>query len=176
MSDLFRKISKTFLKIRGHKESEPTDRRGAARFICAVPVVWESGRIQGEAELREISSTGMKIWTSSAILAGKHIRVRPLDSLDAAPLTLDVAIGTVIYSRSRSCGFEVGVALVNPERISRFAWIGQLTGAPSTRSPLLTVLPQQSGPRLSLVSNDKAASSLLRPEFALRKDEKFSKN
>lgn len=176
MSDLFRRISKTFLKMRGQKARDPEERRGAPRFICSVPVVWEAGRHQGEAELRELSSTGMKIWTQSAILAGKHIRVRPLDSLDAAPLTLDVAIGTVVYSRSRGGGFEVGVDLVHPEKISRFAWMGQLTSTPSVPSPLLTVLPQANGPKLSLVSNDRAMASLLRPEFALGKEEKFSKN
>lgn len=130
MSGLFRKISNT-LKRLGRSSSplespSPVDRRTAPRFICSVPVLWEVGRESGDATLREVSATGMRLKLQRALLAGKNIRVRPAAADDRAPLSSDVAIGQVVYCRARSGMFEIGIEFVNPERISKYAWLKQL--------------------------------------------------
>lgn len=139
MGDLFRKISEKLRSLGGVAKTTPPlpERRRAPRFICCTKVLWEVGRESGEGLLREVSSTGLRLRSDRAFLAGKHIRVRPLAATDAAPLSTDVAIGTVVYSRRRTGGYEVGVEFINPERISRFAWIGQLV-----RGPKGSVIPQ----------------------------------
>lgn len=172
MGDLIRRISKSLRELTRRDTPEvSTERRRSPRFICSSPVVWEVGREQGEAELRELSVSGMKIWSDRAILVGKHIRIRPLDCDGGGPLTIDIAIGKVIYSRARSRAsagcFEVGVELLNPERISRFAWVGRLTRQKAAKSPIPEVLPKGEMPRLRLLDGnpDMKKPGLLRPEF-----------
>lgn len=172
MGDLIRRISKSLRELTKREAPEvPAERRRSSRFICSAPVVWEAGREHGEGELRELSATGMKLWTERAIVAGKRIRIRPVDCDGGGPLTVDMAIGKVIYSRARSRAsagsFEVGVELLNPERISRFAWVGRLTRQGGTRSPLPEVLPKGGMPRLRLLHGNPALreQGLLRAEF-----------
>lgn len=158
MSEFFRKISDSLRRLSGSrpKVTPAVERRRAPRFICSAAVLWEVGREQGEAQLREVSATGLRLFAPRAFLAGKHIRVRPLSTSDSAPLSTDVAIGTVVYSRPRSKGFEVGVELINPERISRFAWIGQLTrGSQPSDISLPRVKAQGSGAGLKLIPGGK---------------------
>jgi hypothetical protein len=176
MGDLIRRISKSLREFTGRETPEvPTERRRSTRFICSAPVVWEVGREQGEGELRELSASGMKLWTDRAILAGKHIRIRPLNCDGGGPLTVDLAIGKVVYSRARSRAsagcFEVGVELLNPDRISRFAWVGRLTRQKATKSPLPPVLPRGEMPRLSLIDCNPPLKKqgLLRSEFRTEK-------
>lgn len=147
MSEFFRKISSSLRRLGGGKpKAQPAiERRRAPRFICSTPILWEVGREQGEAQLREVSTTGLRLRSTRAILAGKHIRVRPLTTSDSAPLSTDVAIGTVIYSKPRRGGYEVGIELINPERISRFAWICQLTRGAQTPGSVPEVRPKESG-------------------------------
>ena len=149
MSGFFRKISEKLRRLGGAPKpiSQALDRRRAPRFICSAAVLWEVGRESGEGVLREVSATGLRLKADRAFLAGKHIRVRPLGTGDAAPLSTDVAIGTVVYSKSRSGGFEIGVEFINPDRISRFAWIGQLTQG-SKSSPLPQAHPHSGGLKL----------------------------
>jgi hypothetical protein len=175
MGDLFRRISKSLRNLGKREESGPSERRHAPRIICSTPVIWEVGRQQGEGELREISSTGLKLWSERAILAGKHIRVRPLAPDDSA-LAIDVAIGTVVYSKARGGRFEVGVELVNPERISRFAWIGRMTKTEPRRSVIPEALPATGLSCLRLLPSGPAIGKpgLLRAEFQKRLEEKNS--
>lgn len=176
MGDLIRRISKSLRDLtRRESPDGPAERRRAPRFICSAPVVWEVGREQGEGELRELSATGLKLWSERAILAGKHIRIRPLDCDAGGPLTIDMAIGRVVYSRPRSRAsagcFEVGVELLNPERISRFAWIGRLTRQGPVSSPLPEVLPKGGVPKLRLLDSksELREQGLLRAEFRSEK-------
>ena len=176
MGDLIRRISKSLRDLTRRESPEPpAERRRAPRFICSAPVVWEVGREQGEGELRELSATGMKLWSKRAILAGKHIRIRPLDCDGGGPLTIDMAIGRVVYSRARSRAstgcFEVGVELINPELISRFAWVGRLTRQGTTRSPLPEVLPKSAIPQLRLLdgNSELREQGLLQAEFRSEK-------
>jgi hypothetical protein len=182
MSDLFRRISNKLRALSGQRMvRDPMERRRAPRFICSAPVHWQVGREQGEGQLREVSSTGLRIRTNKAFIAGKHIRVRPSGEAGAPPLSTDVAIGTIVYSRPRSGGFEVGIELINPDRISRFAWLGQLTreervppqGVPQVR-------PSQEGSPLRLVrggqeDKDTGDDALIRDEHRIEKREKNSK-
>lgn len=166
MGDFLKKISETLRRIRGKKPATPIcDRRLTPRFICSAPVLWEVGRMRGEGQLREVSSSGLRLQNNRAFLAGQHIRIRPLISGDAAPLASDVAIGTVVYSRRRRTGFEIGIELINPERISRFAWIGQLTKPTAGVSPVIQVR----GSGLKLLSggrdNPTSCKELIRPEL-----------
>lgn len=167
MSDFFRKISDTLFRF-GSKRRAPavTERRRSPRFICNAPVLWEVGRCQGEGQLREVSFSGLRLRTNRAFVSGQHIRIRPLTESDAAPLSCDVAIGTVVYSRSRSEGFEIGVELINPERISRFAWMGQLT-KPDRSQAVPRMTAEMSKPGLRLVhggGDEHFIGDLLRPE------------
>lgn len=102
------------------------ERRQVPRFICRCAVTWESGATRGEGELRELSSTGLRLRTDRAVLAGSRIRVRPLAAGGEQPLPLDMVFGTVVYSKSRKGKVEIGIELINPDRISRFAWFHQL--------------------------------------------------
>ena len=176
MGDLIRRISKSLREFTRRDPPEaPAERRRSPRFICSAPVVWEVGREQGEGELRELSASGMKIWSNRAILVGKHIRIRPLDCDGGGPLTIDLAIGKVVYSRSRSRAsagcFEVGVELLNPERISRFAWVGRLTRQKVKKSSIPEALPNGQIPRLRLVDGNPALKiqGLLRSEYQSEK-------
>jgi len=180
MTDLFRRISNKLRQFgRRVTPSVSKERRRAHRFICSTPVLWEVGREQGEGQLREVSATGLRIFTDRAFLAGKHVRVRPLGVAESVPLSSDVAIGVVVYSRVRSSGYDVGIELLNPERISRFAWIGQLTRQPSV-SAVAQVLPQsQNGLRLLRggVDNDlDSASWGLRVRENMKKNQKSKGN
>lgn len=177
MGDLFNRISKSLRSLGKREEPESLERRQAPRVICSTPVVWESGRQQGEGQLRELSSKGLKLWSDRAILAGKHIRIRPFLADENLSLTIDVAIGTVIYSRPKNGRFEVGVELVNPERISRYAWIGRMTRS----EPRVSAIPQARAaaglPPLRLVPRGIPFSQphLLKAEFRGSVEEKNSK-
>lgn len=155
MSGLFQKISQTLRRL--GKKAQPVaqpmhaDRRGAPRFICSVPVLWEIGRESGDGTLREVSASGLRLRTHRAFIVGKTIRVRPLQTDSKTPLSTDVAIGTVVYSRARGGSFEVGVEFINPERISRFAWMAQLVRGSRTKQPIGQV-SQDSGQPLHLVN------------------------
>lgn len=173
MGDLFRRITKSLRGLgRRDDKSDTEERRSAPRIICSTPVIWEVGRQQGEGLLRELSSTGLKLLSDRAILAGKHIRLRPLDS-DESGLVLDVAIGTVVYSRVRDGKFEVGVELVNPERISRYAWIGRMTHTEPGKSVIPEARPVH-GLRLMPGGTPLKRPGLLRAEFQKRLEEKNS--
>lgn len=102
------------------------ERQQAPRFICCCAVVWESGPLRGEGELRELSATGLRLRTDQPVLAGRGIRVRPQGVGSEQPLPMDMVFGTVVYSRSRKGKVDIGVELVNPERMSRYAWFHQL--------------------------------------------------
>ena len=176
MGDLIQRISKSLRELTRRDPPEGSaERRRSPRLICSAPVVWEVGREQGEGELRELSATGMKIRSDRAILVGKHIRIRPVDCDGGGPLTIDMAIGKVVYSRARSHAsagcFEVGVELLNPERISRFAWVGRLTRQKAAKSAIPEVLPKGEMPRLRLLEGNSAFKKpgLLRPEFQSEK-------
>jgi PilZ domain len=177
MSDFFRKISNALGSFRRNRAVQPPEeRRRAPRFICSAPVLWEVGREQGEGRLREVSSTGLRLQTKQAFLAGKHIRVRPLTTCETAPLSTDVAIGTIVYSRFKGSGYDVGVELINPERMSRFAWIGQLT-----RQQDVSSIPQavpKSGQGLTLVGGTASLEklTLLSSEAMVEKEKKIQKN
>lgn len=185
MSDLFHRLAKTLRRLSGRPEAPPqVDRRRAPRFICSKPVLWELGREQGEGELREISQTGLKLLCARPLLAGKHLRLRPVADTEATTLSLDVVIATVVYSRPKAGRYEIGLELVNPDRISRFAWIGELVSggvqAPGVESgsgrpnslPTLRLLPPE---RLS-AGPDRG---LIRSEFlhrlGIQEEEKNSK-
>ncbi len=178
MGDLIRRISDTLRRLGGQRTTPLlSERRRNPRFICSTPVLWEVGRLQGEGELREVSPTGLRLYTSRAFISGQHIRVRPLTESEAAPLSSDVAIGTIIYSRRRRGGFEVGVELINPERMSRFAWVGQLT-RPQQPSPVPRAFPTEPSGRLRLVSGGgegSFSSGLVRAEALQSIREKNSK-
>lgn len=176
MGDLFSRISKSLRSLGKREEPEPQERRQAPRLICSTPVVWEVGRLQGEGQLRELSATGLKLWSDRAILAGKHIRVRPLLADENSSLTIDVAIGTVVYSKPRNGRFEVGVELVNPERISRFAWIGRMTRQGPGNSAVPKARAAAGLPPLRLIPNAPTLSQpqLLRAEFQRTIEEKNS--
>lgn len=174
MSDIFRRLSNTFRRLaKDTPESEPQERRRAPRLVCSAPVMWEVGREQGEGQLREVSATGLRIRTRRAILAGKHIRVRPRTENDSAPLSTDVAVGTVVYTRKRGSEFELGIELVNPERLSRFAWVSQLLQGARSPSAIPVVLPEGK-PHLRLLkkSDGNALPRLLRNDA----DEEKEKN
>ncbi|MCA9777312.1 MAG: PilZ domain-containing protein [Candidatus Eremiobacteraeota bacterium] len=183
MGDLIRRISQSIRDLTRREPAEGSiERRRSPRTICSAPIVWEVGREQGEGQLRELSGTGLKLWSDRAILAGKHIRVRPLDCDGGGALNIDMAIGTVVYSRCRGRGptgrsFEVGVELVNPERISRFAWIGRLTRQRAVSPALPQVLPAGGSPQLRLLSGRSSALEprLIKVEFLIEKEEKNSK-
>lgn len=154
MSEFFKKISGALNRLRGRREAPSRgDRRRVPRFICSFAVLWEAGREQGEGVLREVSSTGLRLKTDRAILAGRNIRIRPLKQGPDSPLSLDVAIGTVVYSRKRRDSVEIGVELINPERISRFAWLSTLRqestqprGVPTRPSGKLRLLTRSPEP------------------------------
>lgn len=157
MSGLFHKISQTLRRL-GKKaqpatQPMPADRRSAPRFICSVPVLWEVGREAGDGTLREVSASGLRLRTHRAFVVGKTIRVRPLQTDSKTPLSTDVAIGTVVYSRGRGGAFEVGVEFINPERISRFAWLAQLVRGSRTKQSVSGV-SQESGQPLHLVKKE----------------------
>jgi hypothetical protein len=145
MGELWNRIAGAIARL--HRKRQPVqNRRQAPRFICCCAVTWEAGAERGEGELREVSATGMRLRTDQALLAGQHIRIRPATAGAEQPLPLDVAVGTVIYSKSRRGKVEVGVELIHPERISRFAWFHQLRRDPETvGSPLPSVLPRSGG-------------------------------
>ncbi len=152
MSDFFKKISKALNRLRGRRETPVREeRRRDQRFICSLAVLWEAGRQHGEGVLREVSSTGLRLRTDVPILAGRNIRVRPLKQ-NSEPLSLDVAIGTVVYSRRRRDSVEIGVELINPDRISRFAWINTLR----QRSGLPRAIQTSTSGKLRLVSRQPA--------------------
>lgn len=126
MSELFKKLSSALGRLRGRREvPEREDRRRDQRLVCSMAVLWEAGRQHGEGVLREVSATGLRLRIDVPLLAGRNIRIRPLKQ-NSEPLSLDVAIGTVVYSRRRRESVEVGVELINPDRISRFAWLNKL--------------------------------------------------
>jgi hypothetical protein len=77
----------------------------------------------------------MRLRTDQVVLAGHSIRVRPLQPGSERPLSLDVVIGTVVYSRSRHGKVDIGIELLQPEKISRFAWFHQLRGQGRRTSP-----------------------------------------
>lgn len=142
MSDLFKKISQAFSYFKREKRgTERAEKRCAPRFICSVPVLWETARQSGEGELREISATGLRLSSERAVLAGEIVRVRPRSQDGEVVPTIDVAIGSVIYSRWRAGRYEVGIELINPERLSRFAWIGRLVRGEVTLGPSLSKRP-----------------------------------
>jgi PilZ domain-containing protein len=173
MGDLFRKITESLRGLgRRDENDDAKERRRAQRIICSTPVVWEVGRQQGEGQLRELSATGLKLWSDRAILAGKHIRVRPMPEGEGA-LTIDVAIGTVVYSRAKGGRFEVGVELVNPERISRYAWIGRMAQDEPRRSAIPEARPLRAL-RLIPGASSLQQPGLLRAEFQRRLEEKNS--
>lgn len=157
MSGLFRRISRTLKWLgRGSQVpveiSAPPQTRSVTRFVCSVPVLWEAGRETGDAVLREVSATGMRLRLNRVLLVGKNLRVRPAPTDKSTPLSSDVAIGSVVYCRALGGGFEVGIELINPERISRYAWIGQLLRQRKGPVSLLDPHPE-SGGKLTLVKN-----------------------
>lgn len=178
MGDLIKRISDTLRRLGGQRTTPVfSERRRNPRFICSTPVLWEVGRQQGEGELREVSPTGLRLYTGRAFVSGQHIRVRPLTDSEAAPLSSDVAIGTIVYSRRRRGGFEVGVELINPERMSRFAWVGQLT-RPRQPSPVPRVFPTEPQAKLRLLSGfgeSGLPSGLVRADLLQDLREKNSK-
>lgn len=92
----------------------------------------------------------MRLRLSRALLAGKNVRVRPAATDNRAPLSTDVAIGQVVYCRARSGVFEIGIEFINPERISKYAWLKQLLR--EHRVPVSGTHPVSEGGRgLSLV-------------------------
>ncbi|MFA5507525.1 MAG: PilZ domain-containing protein [Vulcanimicrobiota bacterium] len=177
MGDLFRRISQSIRNLTGREQTGSSERRRTPRLICSTPVIWEVGREQGTGQLREISAGGLKLWSDRAILAGKHIRIRPGEADDGGALTVDMAIGTVVYSRARGGRFEVGVELVNPERISGCAWVGQPSRQEARSPGVPEVLPTGEFPRLRLLKGRAVPpeNGLLRAEFRGFCEEKNSK-
>ncbi len=149
MATLWNRISRVIARWTGRTASR--DRRSEPRLICCCEVIWESQGRRGEGQLREVSSTGLRLFTDHAVLAGRPIRVlpKPVDSVE--PLPLDIAMGTVAYSKSRRGRIEIGVHLSSPERFSRYSWLHQLRREPEL--PRLSPSPPISSriPRLTVV-------------------------
>jgi hypothetical protein len=145
MSELWKKIAAAIARLQKKPVQAEGNRRQVPRLICCRAVVWECGCQRGEAELREVSTTGMRLRTDQALLAGRHIRIRPLASGVEPPLPLDMVFGTVIYSKCRKGKVDVGVELSSPERLSRFAWFHQLRceGKQKAVSPMASILPSK---------------------------------
>jgi hypothetical protein len=145
MSELWKKIAAAIARLQKKRVQVQGNRRQVPRFICCRAVVWECGCLRGEGELREVSTTGMRLRTDQALLAGRTIRIRPLASGVEPSLPLDIVFGTVIYSKSRRGKVDVGVELLSPEKISRFAWFHQLRseGERKTVSPMPSILPSK---------------------------------
>ena len=121
MKELWQKLASLVLWWRGAKPKST----GTPSFICRCEIVWEAMGRRGQGQIRELSSTSLRLRTDRPILAGSSIRIQPkVETLDS--LAFDVAWGTVVYCRSRADGMEVGVRLVTPEQISRFGWLHQL--------------------------------------------------
>lgn len=124
MRTLWNKIAQIVARWRGRAAHGPA--RVEPRLICSCEVFWESQGLRGEGRLREVSSTGLRLYADRAVLAGRPIRVlpKPGDALD--PLPLEVAQGVVLYSRSRKGRFEIGVRLGKQEKSSRHGWLHRL--------------------------------------------------
>lgn len=151
---LWSRILAVFGKLQPIRRSaalQPSGRRAAPNLICRCAVSWEAGRQRGRAELRQISPTGMRLRADQMVLAGSRIAIRPLGATTEAPSALDVVFGTVVYSRSREGKIDLGVELLHPEKISRFAWFHQLRGEarPAAVPADLSLLPRRE--RLQLV-------------------------
>ena len=157
MADLWKRIAGAIARL--HRPREPRqDKRQAPRFICCCAVAWEAGGYRGEGELREVSSTGLRLRTDRALLAGRHIRIVPLAAGGEPPLSLDVTLGTVVYSKSRKGKVDVGVELLHPERISRFSWFHR----PRQEREGASSLPSLTAPcaRLHIVGPSDAPSDM----------------
>lgn len=124
MGTVWNKIAQIVARWRGR--AMPGPRRVEPRLICSCEVFWESEGLRGEGRLREVSATGLRLYTDRAVLAGRSIRVvpKPGDALD--PLPREVAQGVVLYSRSKDGRFEIAVVLGGQQTNSRHGWLHRL--------------------------------------------------
>ena len=154
MATLWNRISRVIARwtgrsTSGYRCSEP-------RLICCCEVIWESQGRRGEGQLREVSSTDLRLFTDHAVLVGRPIRVLPKPSDAVDPLPLDSALGTVAYSRSRRGRIEIGVRLTSPELFSRYSWLHQLRREPELPRLIATAPVSSRIPRLTVVGTNDA--------------------
>lgn len=149
MTTLWNRISRVIARWTGRLA--PGCRPSEPRLICCCEVIWESQGRRGEGQLREVSSTSLRLFTDHAVLVGRPIRILPKPSDAVDPLPLDIAMGTVAYSRSRRGRIEIGVRLTSPERFSRYSWLYQLRREPELPRLVATAPVPSRIPRLTVV-------------------------
>lgn len=151
MASLWNRIFRVF--HRWVERSSRDERAVEPRLICSCDVLWESQGRRGEGQLREVSPTGLRLYTDRAVLVGRPIRVfpKPDDELDPRPL--EIAVGTVLYSKKRKGRMEIGVRLNFPERFRHHGWLRELRREHTPPRIVPASQAARSAPRLRVVTS-----------------------
>ncbi len=118
MARILNNLSRFFDRLRGSRDQV---QRAPMSVFCSIDVSWKAGPHDGRGEVREFRGETLRMKTDRPLLTGQVIRVEPRDGPSLEGTYLHVAVGTVLYSRKRRGGVEVGGRLLNPER---FAHLG----------------------------------------------------